>query len=133
MFEFETMKLGWRPNQFLMAPSGLCRVSKPHTLSPTFQVPVAELKQAFMAVVARQPRTEVVEEGANYAKLVQRSKLMRFPDDIDVRFVSLGNTDSTFAIYSRARYGIRDFGVNQARVRHWLGQLHEELNGTVPT
>lgn len=127
MFEFETMRLSWRPNQYLMAPSGLCRYSKPHTLSPTFQVPVDELRDAVMAVARRQPRTEVVAENGAAAKLLQRSKTFRFPDDIDVRFLKQGEDGSTFAIYSRARYGIRDFGVNRARVRDWLSQIHDEL------
>ena len=30
---------------------------------------------------------------------------------------------SALAIYSRARYGIRDFGVNQKRVERWLAAL----------
>lgn len=131
MFAFETMKLGWRPNQFLMAPSGLCRVSKPHTLSPTYQVPLDELRTAFMAVIAREPRVEVVEQGPNYAQLVARSKLMRFPDDIDIRFIRIADNDATLAVYSRARYGIRDFGVNRTRIRAWLNLLHDELDGAV--
>lgn len=131
MFKFETMKLGWRPNRFLMAPSGLCRITKPHTLSPTYQVPVEDLRSSFMKVIADQPRVEVVEEGPKHVQLIARSKLLGFPDDIDIRFIRISDEYSTFAIFSRARYGIRDFGVNQARIRAWLNLLHHELNGAV--
>ena len=127
MFQFETMRLGWRPNQFLMAPSGLCRHSKPHTLSPTYDVPRTRLRIAFMAIVERQPRIELVDQTEDAAHLIQRSRTFGFPDIIDVRFMKLGEERSTVAMYSRARYGIRDFGVNRARVRNWLDQLHIEL------
>lgn len=127
MFDFENLRLSWKPNQFLMAPAGLCRHARPHTLSPTFDVPVARLREAFMAVAGRQPRTEITDESEKSVTLIQRSKTFRFPDIIDVRFVSLDPGRATFGVYSRARYGIRDFGVNRARIRDWLGQLHDEL------
>jgi len=40
-----------------------------------------------------------------------------------VRVLPAGEGKSTLAIYSRAVYGRRDFGVNQARIEDWLSRL----------
>ena len=54
---------------------------------------------------------------------VQRSRFLRFPDVVTVRFISIDDTHATLAIYSRSLYGMGDFGVNKARIDDWLGKL----------
>ncbi len=127
LVEFETLKLSWKPNQYLMAPANVCRNAKPHMENPVFDVPVQTLHDAFLAVVRRQPRTELVEEGPDGERFVQRSRVFRFPDTVDVKFLAIGDNQSTMGIYSRAKYGLRDFGVNEARVRIWMKELESEL------
>lgn len=125
--DFETLKLSWKPNQFLMAPAGMCRNAKPHMKSKTFEVPVQTLHDAFMAVARRQPRTSVVEQRADGERLVQKSRVFGFPDLIDVQFFHLAENQSTLAIYSRAKLGLRDFRVNEGRVRVWMAELESDL------
>jgi uncharacterized protein (DUF1499 family) len=57
--------------------------------------------------------------------LIQHSVLLRFPDVITVEFVALDADRSSLAIYSRARYGRGDFGVNRKRVQRWLSRLEQ--------
>jgi uncharacterized protein (DUF1499 family) len=127
--DFETLKLHWKPNQFLMAPPGMCQNAEAHMESTIYQVPVQTLHDAFMAMTRRQPRTSVVEQRADGERLVQRSRVFRFPDVIDVKFFHIDDSQSTLAVYSRAKRGVRDFGVNEARVRSWVGQMESDLQG----
>jgi uncharacterized protein (DUF1499 family) len=41
--------------------------------------------------------------------------------------VPLDAERATLAVYSRSRYGRRDFGVNAKRVEAWLAALEREL------
>ena len=126
--DFETLKLHWKPNQFLLAPAGMCQNAEPHMEAKTYDVAVQTLHDAFMAVAKRQPRTTVVDQRSDGERLVQKSRFFRFPDLIDVKFFHIDDTHSTLAVYSRAKMGVRDFGVNEGRVRSWVAQLDETLS-----
>jgi uncharacterized protein (DUF1499 family) len=62
---------------------------------------------------------------------VQRSRVFGFPDYITVKAVATESTGegstvgsgAGLIIWSRARYGRSDFGVNRARVEAWLAAL----------
>ncbi|RMH51815.1 MAG: DUF1499 domain-containing protein [Alphaproteobacteria bacterium] len=54
---------------------------------------------------------------------VQRSEVLKFPDYISVRIIDLGDGRATLSIFSRARFGHGDMGVNRARVQDWLAAL----------
>lgn len=126
MLDFATLTLSWRPNQYLVAPAGLCHHAKPHRESPKFAVQPAELARRLEAALATEPRLAWRGRDADGlgGQLVQRSRVFRFPDLIDLRILPIADGGSTLAIYSRARYGIRDFGVNRDRVERWLARLH---------
>ena len=64
--------------------------------------------------------------------LVQHSAVLGFPDVITVEFVPVGPDRSSVALYSRARYGKLDFGVNRKRVERWISRL-EQLAAAPPT
>jgi uncharacterized protein (DUF1499 family) len=125
--DFKTLELTRKPNQFLVAPDGYCQKAKPHLESKVYEVPVETLHAAFRAVAERQPRTEVIEKRDDGARLVQKSKLIGFPDYIDVQFLSMAATQSTLLIYSRSKYGRSDLGVNKKRIVAWLAELDAEL------
>lgn len=126
MLDFAELTLSWRPNQYLVAPAGLCRRAKPHRESPSFAAPPVELARRLDTVLAGEPRLAwLARDGDGLGgRLVQRSRVFRFPDLIDLRILPAGDGGSALAIYSRARYGIRDFGVNRERVERWLARLH---------
>jgi hypothetical protein len=116
--DFAALKFGDGPNQFLMCPPGLCGAGA-HAESPIFEVPVDRLHARWEAV-ARDP-------GGRQFDYVHRSTRFRFPDIVTVRFIAVSPSRSTLAVYSRAIYGRRDFGVNRARIEFWLADLREGL------
>ncbi len=75
-----------------------------------------------MAVVQADPRTELVsgEAAGCCLQFRARSCLLGLPDLISVRLVELTDGRASLAIFSRARYGLYDLGVNRRRVRRWL-------------
>lgn len=50
---------------------------------------------------------------------VQRSRIMGYPDAISLRFHAEGDA-TRIDVFSRARMGRSDFGVNAARVARWI-------------
>ena len=124
--DFAALRLRWRPNRFLMLPAGFDSRAKPHQKSPDFADEPAALFDRLKAILAGEPRLEWLAQdraGAR-AELIQRSRLFRFPDRVSVAVLpGAGSKASALAVYSRAQFGIWDFGVNSARVRRWAGAL----------
>ena len=127
--DFATLTLTWRPNQYLVLPTGYVAKAKPHAESPVLARSPEEVLEAMKRIALAEPRTELLAEdrGARQLSLVQRSKTFRFPDYITIEAVALAPGQTALAIYSRAKYGIRDFGVNRARVERWLAALAGRL------
>ena len=125
--DFKTLKLTRKPNQFLVAPEGYCQNAKPHLESKVYEVAVEVLHEAFRNVAISQPRVTVTETRSDGLQFVQKSKLIGFPDFIDVQFLSMATRQSTLLIYSRSKYGRSDLGVNAKRIRAWLAELDVEL------
>ncbi len=124
--DFAALSLSDKPNQFLMCPDHLCRAER-HAVSPVFEVPLERLAARWREVIAAQPRLEVLARDPNglHFDYVQRSARFRFPDIVTVRLIALSPERSTLAVYSRALYGRKDFGVNRRRIEAWI-----ELLGT---
>ena len=113
-----------------MSPPDYCTYP-PKTVSPIFEVGIKKLAAKFETVALSEPRTEKLsshEVGSNLqVDFVQYSKTIGYPDTITVRFIDLGVESSTLAVFSRAHYGYRDFGVNEARVKGWMRKLDQAL------
>uniref|UniRef100_UPI0024B9D19D DUF1499 domain-containing protein n=1 Tax=Marinovum algicola TaxID=42444 RepID=UPI0024B9D19D len=79
---------------------------------------------AFDAVMRATPRTEVLAGSLEEGRItyVTRSKLMGYPD-----YTTLSLTETPqgalLEVFSRARYGKSDLGVNRARIEGWLAAL----------
>jgi uncharacterized protein (DUF1499 family) len=127
--DFAALALTWRPNQFLMLPAGFAAKAKPHATSPVFAGTPDQVLDALKRVALNEPRTTLMAEdrAARQLALVQKSKTFRFPDFITAEAVPAGAGQTALAIYSRAKYGIRDFGVNRARIERWLAALKAEF------
>jgi len=113
------------PNWYRMSPSG-------ENTAPTFRVSAAALSDAFDRMVDKQPRVKLLKDDRSSGgpvTWVQRSALFGFPDYISVQFLaSSDGAGSTLAIFSRARVGQSDLGVNEKRVTAWLAALGAEVN-----
>jgi uncharacterized protein (DUF1499 family) len=127
--DFATLALTWKPNQFLVLPRGFAAKAKPHAESPVFARTPDQVLDALKRVALAEPRTTLLAEDrkARQISLVQKSKTFRFPDFITAEAVPQAGGQTALAIYSRAKYGIRDFGVNRARIERWLAALTRDL------
>ena len=127
--DFRNLKLGFRPNQFLLCPAGL-NDEEAHQVAPEYLVSESNLKSAWIRVLEAVPRLERLtwDEEAGYFDLVQRTAFFRFPDRITTQIVSVPKNRSSLAIYSRSTYGYSDLGVNKARIEAWLSALDGELS-----
>jgi uncharacterized protein (DUF1499 family) len=110
-----------KPNDYLLAEGG---DDAPVILS----APPAQVAAALAHVADDSPRTRILagsaEEG--FVTYIQRSALMGFPDMISVTIAADG-TGSVLRIYSRARDGYSDMGVNAARVQDWIARIRAAL------
>jgi uncharacterized protein (DUF1499 family) len=123
MLDFKTLRRSRRPNSYLMAPEGLCEKSRVDKVSPTYPAAPERLLAAYRKVLDGLPRVDILETDPERLGLeaVQRSRLFGFPDLISIQVFDAGEGRSVPAIYSRAKYGRSDFGVNRARVISWIG------------
>ena len=126
--DFKTLTLTERPNQYLLCPASFC-TAQPDAISPVYPISAITLRDKWWTMVAQQPRVQQIHvspDGLQF-DFRQRSRIMRFPDSITVRFIPLSDATSTLAIYSRSHYGYSDFGVNRQRVEAWLAALQRLL------
>jgi uncharacterized protein (DUF1499 family) len=113
-------------NAFLACPAGYCAVGEA-VVSPAFAVSADRLAEYWAQMIAAEPRLVQIaaEPEQRRSVWIQRSALFRFPDLVTVEFVALAPDRSSLALYSRARYGRSDFGVNRKRVLRWLSRLRQ--------
>ena len=104
--------------------------------APVYALPPGDLLAAFDRVAMAQPRVEVLagSVASGMITYVARSRLVGFPDYLTVRALPAQGGGATLAIFSRQRFGLKDMGVNRARVEAWLAALAAALPpGTVRT
>lgn len=111
------------PNDALACPSGICR-AKSDFESPLFSIGKDDMLDRAQAIIAAEPRTELVGKESALEQLiyVQRSAVFGFPDTIWIQLVDVDASTSVI-VYSRSNYGYWDFGVNRERARDWLEKL----------
>jgi uncharacterized protein (DUF1499 family) len=111
-----------QPGAWRVAPVGVAGVD---AIAPVYAVPAEQLALALDEVALGEPRTERLAGRPEdlWTTYVQRSPRIGFPDYVSVRVMPRDDGTSTLAIFSRARYGEGDMGVNRARVERWLAAL----------
>jgi hypothetical protein len=126
-----TADVGDRPNWFRLTPpdAPVDHRSEQEGVSPVVDVPVERLAAVFDDVASTDDRVRRLagSPAAGFVTYVQRSAVVGFPDYISVRFMPSGAGRSTLAVYSRARYGYSDGGVNTQRVRRWVDETAQRL------
>jgi hypothetical protein len=116
-------------NDALFCPPGVCGQTRVDGVSPIFNAPVSRLRDAVRVIEANDENLVQVEAETPGVqdRYVSRSRLMRYPDTINVRFYDLGDGRSSLALHSRSQIGRSDFGVNKARLDSWLAELRRQL------
>ncbi|MBL8709630.1 MAG: DUF1499 domain-containing protein, partial [Rhodospirillaceae bacterium] len=124
MVDFADLKRSDSPNDALACPPNACTTHSDFVTDPIEIAPEA-LARHVIAVLSREPRTELVTRDATGLRLVfvQRSRLFGFPDTINVAILPEAEARSGLALYSRSTYGHGDLGVNRARTQDWLNKL----------
>ncbi|MEM9146065.1 MAG: DUF1499 domain-containing protein [Pseudomonadota bacterium] len=107
-----------RPNDALVASRG-ATAAPPDRVIESASDDVAEAVARLHAMAVVERRVEVVagDPEVLHVTYVQRSALFGFPDYITVKADAEARA---IAIWSRARYGYSDMGVNGARLARWL-------------
>jgi uncharacterized protein (DUF1499 family) len=122
--DFATLRRRSSPNDALVCPPGHCPSAKPDREAKIYDMPPDALTARLTLVALAEPDTHALPgQASGLIRFVQYSRLMRFPDTIDVAVVPAGDGRSTLAIYSRSLVGYGDFGVNRARIERWLAAL----------
>lgn len=124
--DFKTLTVPSSPNYYLMCPKDYCQAEAQLT-SPVYPVDARVLYEKWAKIMKKRVRTELIyidPEREQY-QYVQRSRIFRFPDYINVQFIALNDKQSTLAIFSRSKYGYGDMGVNKKRVQRWLAALNK--------
>jgi len=114
-----TAKMPKTPNAFILRKGFR---DKP---VPEFAISADALAQRFDALVMSAPRVSRLAGSVSglWITYLVRTKWMGYPDYVSVKFIAISKNRSTLAIFSRARFGRSDLGVNRARVRGWLARL----------
>ncbi|MEO1493727.1 MAG: DUF1499 domain-containing protein [Pseudomonadota bacterium] len=120
-----TAERSGKPNDYMVAPDGAIAAQADQSTTVR-DLPAKEHLFLFDAVAMNAPRTEIIggslDEG--WITYVQRSMLFGYPDYITVKAVEVEG-GSALIVWSRARYGYGDMGVNRDRVERWLAQIGE--------
>ena len=124
--DWSTLTRHETPNDALVCPAGHCPNAKPDAEPKTYAMAPAELLARLTSIALSEPGTSALYCGTDCdrtARILQRTRLMRFPDTIDIAVLSVGDNQSTLAIYSRSLIGRGDLGVNRARITRWIAAL----------
>ncbi len=102
----------WKPN--CVNSTADAKTDAGHSIEPLAfdDDPLAAWKR-LVAIVRAAPRAMVVREDAGYLQLEFSSRLMGFTDDVEF---ALDAAAKRIHVRSASRLGVRDFGVNRARV-----------------
>lgn len=107
-----------KQNDFIVSPTG----EGVDMASPVFAMTPDALLAKFETVAMGAPKTVKLSGEGDFATYVQRTNLMAYPDYISVKAVAVEGGSALF-IYSRSRYGQKDFDVNKKRILAWLDRL----------
>src|SRR5437667_36539 len=86
------------PNDALVCPASHCPNAKPDAEPKTYPIAPAELLARLKRIALAEPDTAELYCGVNCdhtARILQHTRLMRFPDTIDIEVLPLANNQST--------------------------------------
>jgi uncharacterized protein (DUF1499 family) len=122
--DFASLKRRDTPNDALACRPEFCAAMH-EVEAPASTLPPDELYRIVQNAVSAEPRLEKVggDPAQGTLRYVQRSRVMRFPDTINVKVTALPAGGSTVLLYSRSLLGKGDMGVNRARILRWIGLI----------
>lgn len=126
--DFATLARRATPNDALACLPAFC-AAKADVPAPVFEQPFGDVFLAIQDAVVHEPGLEQVDAdaAAGTLRFVQRSRLLGFPDTINVKVMPAEGGGTAVLIYSRSQIGRSDLGVNLERVKRWIGLLQARL------
>ena len=124
--DWATLTRHTTPNDALVCPADRCPRAKPDREPQIYPLEPSALLTRLRTIVQADGNVVELYCGADCdhkARFIQYTRLMRYPDTIDIAVFPAGDGQSTLAIYSRSLIGTGDFGVNRARLARWLAAL----------
>jgi uncharacterized protein (DUF1499 family) len=119
--DFQNLVRRTQPNDALICPPDHCPNAGLDLEPPVWPVEAEHLRSIVSAVACEQPGTTSLEErGDRQMRYLVRSRLLRFPDTVNVEVVGRGENRATLALYSRSQIGRTDFGTNRRRLERWV-------------
>lgn len=124
MIDFATLRRPASPNTALFADPGDTPGDADQP-AVRLSAPPAEVIAAWDRVVREAPRTtvELCDAARGLHHAVQRSRIFRFPDDVYAEAREAPDGGTRLLLYSAARLGRSDFGVNTRRLADWTARL----------
>ena len=123
---FESFSRSSKPNNFLVAPEGLCQQSKPDVSSPIVPKRASELTQEMIGYFRPSDGWRDLEYDIENHRIsvVAITPLLRFKDDIDILVIPDGE-NAQIAMYGRSRVGYSDLGTNRKRVLSLIDRFQQ--------
>lgn len=124
--DFASLQRRETPNDALACGPEFC-AAKADIEAPVFARPAQDMFRVVESAVAGEPDLQKTggDEAQGTLRYVQRSRLMRYPDTINVKVLALPDGGSTVLLYSRSQLGRGDLGVNRARIERWIRLLKD--------
>lgn len=121
--DFPTLRRRSSPNDSLACPPDVCTAPADMTV-PDFPLDGERLRALVLAIAAEDGAEHVFASSTQpQDRYVARTRVMRFPDTIDVLIVERDAGRATLALYSRSQIGRSDLGANRARLGRWIARL----------
>lgn len=132
MIDFAALERPASPNTYLVCDADLTSAT-PDRDAPRFALSPEALRDVFLEMIDDEPRLTraAFDEASLHCAFVQRTALLRFADDIDVKFAA-AEGGSRLCVYSRSRIGWSDLGTNRKRVETWLSKLDAAVKRSAP-
>ncbi len=109
---------GWKPN---CVSSTVDKSDEKHFTAPiTYTGSSADAWKKLVGIVKSNPRVTLMSESADYLYVEFKSGGLGFIDDVEF---ALNEKAGAIQVRSASRLGVRDFGVNRARVEAIRGQF----------
>lgn len=102
----------WKPN--CVSSTTDSKADRAHFIEPlSFTGDAVKAWARLNGVIKAAPRASVIREDAGYMQTEFRSSVIGFTDDVEF---ALDAQNSEIHVRSASRLGVRDFGVNRARI-----------------
>ena len=124
-YDFTQGKRRSVPNDALACTPGVCN-SQPEVALAVFDESPEALMRRVTAIVMAGPESALRADDASnpvHARFVIRTRLLRYPDTLDVEAAPLADGRSGLRLYSRSKLGRNDYGANKARLEAIAGRL----------